>query len=182
MRERWTGRKFGGRLATLGCLVFMIGACGYRPLDGRAAFGPNVHTIEIEAFENESRAPGLEQQVADALVEEFSRRAWLEPVLQGQVVSPDLVMSGLLHAADVHSNSYSAGGLALEERLTVELDVSVRRRESGEILYRHPGMIATEVFLSSADSQVYASNKEQALRRVSSAIAERVHDELFQKF
>ena len=29
---------------------------------------------------------------------------------------------------------------------------------------------------------VYASNKEQALRRVASAIAERVHDELFQRF
>ena len=182
MRERWNATCFGGRLVARICLIFMVGACGYRPLDGRAAFGPNVHTIEIEAFENESRAPGLEQQVADALVEEFSRRAWLEPVLQGQLASPDLVMSGLLRTADVYSNSYSAGGLALEERVSVRFDVSVRRRESGEVVYRHPDMGVTEVFLSSADSQVYASNKEQALRRVSSAIAERVHDELFQKF
>jgi hypothetical protein len=160
----------------------MLAACGYRPLDGSGVFGPDVRTIEVEAFENESSEPGLEQQVADALVEEFSRRAWLEPVLQGQLSSPDLVMTGLLRSASVHSNSYSAGGLALEELVDVRFDVSVRRHASTEVVYRHPGFRVTEIFLSSADPQVYASNKEQALRRVASVIAERVHDELFQDF
>ena len=72
--------------------------------------------------------------------------------------------------------------LALEEALDVTFDVSVRRSSSGELLYAHPDFHIHEVFLSSADPQVYASNKEQALRRVSSEIAERVHDELFQRF
>jgi hypothetical protein len=103
-------------------------------------------------------------------------------VVQGQVASPDLVLSGLLHTAEVRSNSYSSGGLALEERVDVRFDVSVRRAASGEVVYRHPDFSVTEVFLSSADPMVYASNKEQALRRIASAIAERVHDELFQRF
>jgi hypothetical protein len=182
MRELRSGRRGPGAVVARVCLLLVVGACGYRPLDGREVFGPDVRTIELEAFENESREPGLEQQVADALVEEFSRRAWLEPVLQGQLSSPDLVMTGLLHTADVRSNSYSAGGVALEERIDVRFDVSVRRHASSEVVYRHPGFRVTEVFLSSADPQVYASNKEQALRRVASSIAERVHDELFQNF
>jgi hypothetical protein len=181
MRELRAGSRGRGAVVALSALL-MAAACGYRPLDGRGVFGPDVRTIEVEAFENASTAPGLEQQVADAMVEEFARRAWLEPVLQGQLANPDLVMSGSLKTADVRSNSYSSGGLALEERVVVSFDVLVKRSESGEIVYRHPDFNITEVFLSSADPMVYASNKEQALRRVASAIAERVHDELFQKF
>ena len=182
MREQRGGSRGTGAVVALAGLLLGLCACGYRPLDGRGAFGPDVKTIEVEAFENASTAPGLEQQVADAMVEEFARRAWLEPVLQGQVARPDLVLSGLLLTADVRSNSYSSGGLALEERVEVRFDVSVKRALSGEVVYRHPSFSVMEVFLSSADPMVYASNKEQALRRVASVIAERVHDELFQRF
>ena len=91
-------------------------------------------------------------------------------------------MRGVLRSALVRSSSYSAGGFALEESLDVTFDVIVRRAASEEILYQHPDFRVHEVFLSSADPQVYASNKEQALRRVSSEIATRVHDELFQRF
>lgn len=182
MREQRGGSRGASAVVVSAVLMFTLVACGYRPLTGGAVFGPDVRTIEVEAFENESTAPGLEQQVADAMVEEFARRAWLEPVLQGQVANPDLVMSGLLRTANVRSNSYSPGGLALEERIEVHFDVSVKRSASGQVVYRHPGFSVGEVFLSSADPMVYASNKEQALRRVASLIAERVHDELFQKF
>ena len=133
------------------------------------------------AFENETREPGLEQLIGEALNEEFARRGWLDPKLQGQGAS-DLVMRGVLHSASVHSSSYSSRALALEEAIEVSLDVSVRRAQSSEIVWQHPGLKMREVFLSSADPQVYASNKEQALRRISSEIAERVHDELFQRF
>ena len=51
----------------------------------------------------------------------------------------------------------------------MSFDVSVKRNASGELVYRHPSFSVTEVFLSSADPKVYASNKEQALRRVASA-------------
>src|SRR5688572_10024339 len=82
------------------CVVLMT-ACGYRALDGRGAFGADVKTIELNAFENESREPGLEQLIGDAMVEEFGRRAWLEPELQGSTPSPDLVLRGTVRSATV---------------------------------------------------------------------------------
>jgi hypothetical protein len=162
--------------------LLALAACGYTPVGGRDVFGPDVHSIELVAFENLTREPGLEQMVADAMAEEFERRGWLEPELQGQVANPDLVMRGTLQSALVRSASYSAGGFALEESIDVIFDVTVKRASSDELLYQHPAFRIHEVFLSSADPQVYASNKEQALRRVSSEIAERVHDELFRRF
>ena len=163
-------------------LALLLCACGYRALDGRGAFGPDVKTIELRAFENESREPGLEQLIGDALVEEFGRRAWLAPELQGSTPAPDLVLDGTLRSATLRSTTYSSGALALEERIEVLFDVEVRRGASGELVYQHPDFRMTEIFLSSADPQVYASNKEQALRRLSAAVAERVHDELFERF
>jgi hypothetical protein len=173
--------RAGTSVGILG-LALVLSACGYRALDGRGAFGPDVRTIELRAFENESREPGLEQLIGDAMVEEFGRRAWLDPELAGASASPDLVLRGTLHSATVRSTSYSSGALALEERIEVRFDVDVRKGGSGELVYQHPDFRMTEVFLSSADPQVYASNKEQALRRLSSAVAERVHDELFERF
>lgn len=160
----------------------LLPACGYAPVGGKGVFGPDVRTIELLAFDNKTREPGLEQMVADAMAEEFERRGWLDAELQGEIANPDLVMRGVLQSATVRSSSYSAGGFALEESIDVTLDVDVRRSTTGEVLYQHPGFRVHEVFLSSADPQVYASNKEQALRRVSSEIASQVHDELFQRF
>jgi hypothetical protein len=162
--------------------ALLAAACGYHHLDGRDAFGPDVRSIELFAFENETREPGLEQLITDALSEEFSRRGWLTAELEGQSGHPDLTMRGVLHSATVRSSSYSANALALEEVVDVTFDVVVRRVGTNETLWQHPGFHVSEEFLSSADPQVYASNKEQALRRVSSRIAERVHDELFQRF
>jgi hypothetical protein len=176
MRARVAGT--GGMIG----LAVLLCACGYRALDGRGVLGDGVRTIELRAFENTSREPGLEQLIGDALVEEFGRRAWLTPELQGAVANPDLILRGVLHSATVRSTSYSSGALALEERIELRFDVDVRRGGTNELVYQHPDFRATEVFLSSADPQVYASNKEQALRRLSSAVAERVHDELFERF
>ncbi len=159
-----------------------LSACGYHALNGANVLGPGVHSIELVSFENETREPGLENLVAEAMNEEFARRGWLKPELEGQSGNPDLVMRGAIHTATMHSSSYSASALALEEGVEVTLDVSVHRADTGELVWQHPDLHVRDVFLSSADPQVFVSNKEQALRRMSSEIAERVHDELFQKF
>jgi hypothetical protein len=169
-------------LAALAAAALAHTGCGYHFVGGRDVFGPDVHSIELFAFENETREPGLEQLIAQALNEEFARRGWLEPKLEGQISSPDLVMRGVIHTVTVHSSSYSSSALALEEAVDVVLDVNVRRAQSTEVVWQHPHFRVHEVFRASADPQVYASNKEQALRRVSSEIAQRVHDELFQRF
>jgi hypothetical protein len=179
MREqRCASGGKGAVVVAQACLALALGACGYRPLDGRGFFGPEVRTIEVEAFDNESREPGLEQQVADALVEEFSRRAWLEPVLQGQVASPDLVMTGLLRSATCARTRTRPGPRARAAR-RVSFDVSVASGNPARCL--SPPDFVTGGLSVERRSRVYASNKEQALRRVASVIAERVHDELFHR-
>jgi hypothetical protein len=82
-----------------------LSGCGYHFVGGKGVFGPDVHTIELLAFENESREPGLEQLIAQAMNEEFARRGWLEPRLEGQTPSGDLVMRTRPRTRRVRSRS-----------------------------------------------------------------------------
>jgi hypothetical protein len=168
-------------LATLAAFAPLV-ACGYHTMGGRGFFGSDVNTIELVAFDNQSREPSLPHLIAQAMSEDFSRRGWLDPKPQGEISNPDLIMRGIVRSALVHSSSFSKGALVLESTIDVTVDVTVKRAGTGQILLQHPGLREHEVFLDSSDPQVTQSNKEQAMRRMSAAIAERIQDELFQKF
>jgi hypothetical protein len=160
----------------------LCSGCGYRLVDPRGTFGPGVERIELRTFENRSNQPGFEQLLVDALSEEFVRRAALVPVFGGDRAAADLVLDGLVREVRIFASAYSPGAISLEDRIEVSIDARVRRSSDDKILWRRDGWRVSEVFASSADIQAYTSNREQALRRLSATIAERIHDELFQGF
>lgn len=153
-------------------------ACGYQRIDPSRVFGPDVRRIQIELIENESPEPGFERMLGDALVEEFTRRGVLAPVY----ARGDLVLTGVIREIEVSASAFSSVALVVEDTLQVTLDVAVARGATGNEVWRHEGLHLTERFLASLDPNVYESNKEQALRRLTAEIAGRIHDELFQKF
>lgn len=157
-------------------------SCGYRRVDLTQIFPPEVRRIEIHVFENTTLEPGFGTLLSDALVEEFARRGALDPVYAGQGGSADLVMTGAIRRLHVSPSAFSSVSLTLEDTLELEIEVHVVRNGTGEEVWSQPGLRYSERFLSSPDPQVYESNKEQAMRRVTSALAGRIHDELFQTF
>ncbi len=163
-------------------LVVLLGlGCGYRYADPRGVFGPDVSRIEIDPLQNNSSEPGFGRMLGDALVEEFARRGILTPVYSGGAPA-DLVLSGVVQDVEVIPAAFSSVALAIEDSLLVTIEVSVQNASTGREVWRHPRLEVRERFQSSPDAQVYQSNKEQALRRLTSEIAGRIHDELFQKF
>ncbi len=163
-------------------LVVLLGlGCGYRYVDPRGVFGPDVTRIEIAPLQNQSSEPAFGRMLGDALVEEFARRGVLTPVYRGGGVA-DLVLSGVVQEVEVIPAAFSSVSLTVEDRLLVTVDVSVQNVSTGQEVWRHPKLQVRERFQSSPDAQVYESNKEQALRRLTSEIAGRIHDELFQTF
>ena len=161
-------------------LILLVTSCGYGFVDERAVFGPGTRRIEIRAFENRSNQPGYEHVVADALAEEFSRRGALLPVYQD---SPgELVLAGRIESVSVQPRSFSSVALAVEDTVELRVAVEVRRSGDGDLVWKHDDLRISELFLSSPDPNVQLSNREQALRRLSALLAERIHDELFQIF
>src|SRR5262249_42467498 len=118
--------------------------------------------------------------LADALSEEFTRRGALQPVYEG---SPgELILAGRIDAVSEAPRSFSSVALAVEETVELRVAVEVRRSGDGGLGWKRDDLGLTGIFISSPDPNVELSNREQALRRLSSLLAERIHDELFQVF
>ncbi len=173
-------KEYARALIVVAVALAALAGCGYRVIDGRGGLGVDLESIEIRVFENRTDEPGFEQMLASALIEEFARRDWLTPTESAG--SGDLIMAGVVEVVRVLPSSYSSVALPVEDRLELSIDVSVSRAVSDEIIWQHPRLAVSDNFNSSPEPNVYESNKEQALRRLSSLISERIHDELFQRF
>jgi hypothetical protein len=170
------------RKLVLALLLVAVQACGYRFVDEQGLFGPDA-TVLVRMFENRSNEPGLERLLADAMNEEFLRRGALRPVRS--VGANGLEIGGTIVDVAVSPSAYSSVELALEDVLSLSVEVSVERRAAGASaapLWIAERMSRTERFSASADPNVYESNKEQALRRLAAALASQIHDEIFQTF
>ncbi len=160
------------RLATvtLGVLVLLSG-CGYRLVG--AGLG-DAGSIAIRTPANESREPGLELVVAAALRRELLRRDGARLVEDPAQAS--LVVSGRVLPVPRRSRSFSSTVLSLEEEVVLRLDLSVARRDGGEIGLED--LEESERYLASADIEAHRKNRDEALRRVAVVLASRFFDVL----
>ena len=172
------------RFAVLVALAVLPGCSytGYKPIDPRAVFGPEVRGIFLQMLENRTPEVGLEATLADAFQEEFARRGLLRPVYSEEDPRANLVLTGNIVRATVEPTAFSSVALSLEDRIDVVFSVTVQRADTGSMVIEGRELRFSERFLASADPQVYESNKEQALRRGAARAASQLHDELFQQF
>ena len=165
----------------LALVLLATSACGYELVGSGGSPGPDAQRIAIRMFENRSVEPGLERMFADAFQEEFLRRGQLVTLL-GARPEAELELRGVIREVLVSASALSSVALTLEEEVIVIVDLSIQRRSETEFVLSHRDLRYDERFLASPDPQVYESNKEQALRRLSSALASRIHDELYQAY
>jgi hypothetical protein len=64
--------------------------------------------------------------------------------------------------------------------VSLTLDLHARRADGSEIPLDSRSLRETERYLASADVAALRRNREEALRRLASLIAVRVHDEVFE--
>ena len=65
--------------------------------------------------------------------------------------SASLVLSGVVREVSVRHSAVSTVGLALEDQLELVVDVSIRRRADGSVVWRREGWTQLERYTSSAD-------------------------------
>jgi hypothetical protein len=151
-------------------------ACsGYRMVRYEGGLG-GVRRVAVEPLLNHSYEPGVERMVTDALLREFERRGGVSVVRHP--AGADLVLSGVVQPVVTRSRSFSSVELALE--FEVELAIALQaRRPDGSVLELDPGLLRDwELYLASADVEVERKNREEALRRLATLLATRVHDAL----
>lgn len=156
----------------------LLGCAGYQMVGGGAGLG-DVRRIAVQPLANRSYEPGIERMVTDALVREFQRRGGAAVVRDP--AGADLVISGTVQPVVTRSRSFSSVELALEFEVELAVDLVAERPDGTAVDLDRSVLRDWELYLASADVEVERKNREEALRRLSTLLATRVHDALSER-
>ena len=153
MGERRVFQSFRGPCAYLAFLCLV--GCGYQ-LAGRSDLFPkDVHSVYVEPFVNRTRDISLQYEIATALRGELYRRGQLR--LVDQADQADAILSGVVRSFNSLTWSVNQSDEVLQYEATLIVDVTFRRREPSEILWRGQGIRLNEIFAGQRAAVVVTS-------------------------
>jgi outer membrane lipopolysaccharide assembly protein LptE/RlpB len=136
----------------------LLGAgCGYQFAGQSPLFPQNIHTVYVEPFISRSRDVGIDQELTSALRSEFYRRGPLKVV--DRLEQADAIISGVIRSLDSHVASVNRKDEVLQYESVMVVDVSLRRREPNEILWRAQGTRLTQIYNGSRAAVVTTSSE-----------------------
>ncbi len=140
-----------------GATFSVFGGCGYQFVGESSLIPKDARTIYVEPFVNRSRDVGMEKELTTALRGEFYRRGQLT-VVEGSEQA-DLILTGVIRSIERNVASVNRRDEVLQYESVLVLDVTLRRREPNEILWRGQGLRLTEVFGGSRAAVVTTSSE-----------------------
>jgi len=137
--------------------VAPLGGCGYQFVGESSLLPKEARTIYVEPFVNRSRDVGLDKELTTALRGEFYRRGQLKIVESAE--QADLILSGVIRSfADSTVASVNQDDEVLQYESLLIMDVTLRRREPNEILWRGQGVRLNQVYAGSRAAVVTTSS------------------------
>jgi Lipopolysaccharide-assembly len=124
----------------------VLTGCGYHFAGTGRSFAPDIRTIGIETFVNETREHGVEKRLALAIEREFTIRGPLR--VASVPAEGDLVLSGRVHTAMDRPVAFNREDEVLIYETTVILDLELRRRATGELVWQVQNMRGVEDYES----------------------------------
>ncbi|HSE85428.1 MAG TPA: LptE family protein [Candidatus Binatia bacterium] len=157
MRQQRGFRSFIGPCTYLGFLCLL--GCGYQFAGRSNLFPKDIHSVYVEPFLNRTRDVGLEYEITTALRGELYRRSQLQIVDQAD--QADAILGGVVRSFDSLTSSVNANDEALQYEATLIVDVTFRRREPSEILWRGQAIRLNEIYAGSRAAVVTTSSQFQ---------------------
>jgi hypothetical protein len=148
------------RVAEFLSMAFLLAAvagCGYQFAGESSLLPSDARTIYVETFFNRSREVGIDKELATALRGEFYRRQRLTVVDYSE--QADVIVSGVIRSLESTVASVNRKDEVLQYESVLTLDITLRRREPNEILWRGQGLRLTEVHAGSRAAVVTTSSE-----------------------
>ncbi len=131
---------------TRGLAIWMTLAflgCGYN-FPGEATVLPGGGTkLHVETFTNQSRRPGLENAVRDALENEILRRGNFQIVSDGDA---EVILDGVIQSLQYRPIAFSNADEALQYETIMTISASLRDSLSGTIVWRVTNLRESDSF------------------------------------
>ncbi len=155
--------------------------CGYK-VAGKADLLPkNLHTIAIPAFNNVTTHYKLTDRLPNALAQEFIARTRYQVI--ADVNQADMVLTGAVANVIAYPTTFDPlTGRAAGVQVQVVLQVTLRERATGKVIYSQPALDFRERYEISRDPQAYFDESAPAFDRVSRAVARSVISAILEMF
>jgi hypothetical protein len=181
-----------------------VAGCGYGFGRGGRVFAPELRTLGVEALSNDTREAGLEKRIALAIEREFAMRGPFH--IASTPDEGDLLLSGAVRQAVDRPVAFNSKDEVLTYQTVLALDLELRRRDTGALLWQAKGLretgdfetVASVIVTTSSDFrrstlnaedlgaftdiQLAESRRRETLDRMLRSLAHDVYDQIMEDF
>jgi hypothetical protein len=164
-------RIFKNSFLTLLFLLILSG-CGYHFPAGDESRFPHLRTFFVESFVNRTSEAYAENIIRSAFISRFVQEGRFK--LAESRGKADVICRGTVKSIQISALSYKTSNLAVEERMTLGMEVVFEERASGRVIWENRGMSGTGDYLVSSASFT-ENNRKNALLKLAKDSAERAY-------
>ena len=162
-------------------LISLLSSCGYHAATRGGSQIPNLNTLAVPAFVNQTSTYKVEQTLTSAVVKELLRRTNYNLIYQ-EDGSADATLRGSVTAAAAYPQTYDPQtSRASSMIVTVNLRVRLVARD-GRILYDNPNYSFREQYQISRDVNSFFEEQNPALQRLSRDFARSLVSDMLEAF
>lgn len=158
-----------------------LAGCGYK-VAGKADLLPkNLRTIAIPAFNNVTTVYKLTDRLPNALAQEFIARTRYQVIADSN--EADMVLTGAVANVIAFPTTFDPlTARAAGVQVQVVLQVTLRERLTGKVIYSQPSLDFRERYEISTDPAAYFDESAPAFERMSRGVARTVVSSILEMF
>ncbi len=160
LRRKWS-KPFLLWLLLLGCSG--AGPCGYHRLDARGAFPPEIKTLAVQPFTNQTLRYRIEQRFTQAVIEEILRRR-LPVVLTNKPDQSDAVLSGDILAVTSGQALVDNRGTVRLFQIAIRSRITLRDQTRNRVLFDQPNLEFRGEYEFSSDPRSFFNEEDPGRR------------------
>jgi len=161
-------------------LFSALTGCGYRTAGHAAAMPPDVRTIAIPAFVNQTHTYKIEQMLTDAVVKEMVTRTNYHVVNVAD--DADATLHGTVLSTYTTPLTYdSTTGRAASVLVVISMNVTLKDK-TGKVLYENPSYLFREQYEVSRDPNSFFEEDTPAFQRLSRDFAQTLVSNILEGF
>ncbi len=167
-------------MLTAFCLL-LLPACGYQVAGQATRIPPDVKTIAVPAFKNQSMTFRIEQQLTASVTRELLERTHYRIV--PDPADADAILKGTVK--DVHARAITFDnntGLATSLQVTVTTDVKLEDVHSHRLLFSNSDYVYREEYQVSETPSALFEEDKPALDRLSRDLARTLVTDILENF
>lgn len=159
--------------------LFWISSCGYHWRAEETHLPPQIRSLAIPIFANRTIQTGIETEVSRALVEKFISTKRISVTTQS---SADAVLTGVVKSFTTYPVAVTTSTqVSTEYRATITVEITFQGQRDGKILFREE-MSEWRNYAVLPDLNATEQNKREAIRKISTLLADRVHELILDSF